>query len=492
MSTNDSHTDPSQPAPPVSSVIPPSAVRDQRVAPSGVLPRRLQTWLMAGTAVVVLLIIVLTGHTTDPRPQVVSHPADAAPAPADRIRTFAQQLVERVARDQDATAARGTASVNSAAPATESASRASTSANTLADEARKREAQSLFADNVVFSRRPAAEQPPTRSTGSAGSLGSLGSTGATGLAAPARAFRQPPTSSGALNAQLAMLEQAVAELPAVTAAAGAHAGAASPVLTPAQAVPQLPAIAPATPSMAVPPRSADTATAAVTSSGLPALARSESGRLPGETAAEHKSQETPADGPRLRILEGTVIETVLLTRLNGTLAGPVACLVTTPVYSEDRQHVLIPAGARVLGAAAPVQSWGDSRLAVSFHRLLMPDGHTYGLDGFHGLDQVGEAGVTEDVNRHYLQIFGASAAIGALSGLAQFGTTSGLASTSFGDEYRQAAGSSLASSTSRILDRYLNVLPTITIREGYRIKVYLTADFDLPAYVPAIDSGGIR
>jgi type IV secretory pathway VirB10-like protein len=209
-------------------------------------------------------------------------------------------------------------------------------------------------------------------------------------------------------------------------------------------------------------------------------------------APEHKTQETPAEGPRLRLLEGTVIETVLLTRLNGTLAGPVACLVTTPVYSEDRQHVLIPAGARVLGSAAPVQSWGDSRLAVSFHRLLMPDGHTYSLDGFHGLNQVGEAGVTEDVNRHYLQIFGASAAIGALSGLAQFGTTSGLASTSFGDEYRQAAGASLASSTSRILDRYLNVLPTITIREGYRIKVYLTADFELPEYGPASESGGVR
>ena len=104
-------------------------------------------------------------------------------------------------------------------------------------------------------------------------------------------------------------------------------------------------------------------------------------------------QERPADGPRLTVVEGTVIETVLVTRLNGTQAGPVTCLVTTPVYSADRQHVLIPAGARVLGNSSPVQTWGDSRLAVSFHRLLMPDGHTYSLDTFHALDQVGEAGV---------------------------------------------------------------------------------------------------
>jgi type IV secretory pathway VirB10-like protein len=453
MTTNDPHPDHSAPSPPVSSVIPPSAIRDQRVTPPGVLPRRLQAWLMAGTAVVVLLIILLTGHPTDQRPQVVSRPADAAPAPADRIRTFAQQLVERVARDQDATAARGTPPPNSLSAATEPASRTSTNANTTADDARKREAQSLFADNVVFSRRPAAEQPPTRSTGL---VGSTGSAGVAGMAAPARAFGQPPASA-ALSAQLAMLEQALAQLPA---AAGPRPGAAQTPPGAAPAPTETPRVVPAPVAEAGPPKK--------------------------------KTQETPAEGPRLRLLEGTVIETVLLTRLNGTLAGPVACLVTTPVYSEDRQHVLIPAGARVLGSAAPVQTWGDSRLAVSFHRLLMPDGHTYSLEGFHGLDQVGEAGVTEDVNRHYLQIFGASAAIGALSGLAQFGTTSGLASTSFEDQYRQAAGASLASSTSRVLDRFLNVLPTITIREGYRVKIYFTADVDLPAYALASESGGVR
>jgi type IV secretion system protein VirB10 len=88
------------------------------------------------------------------------------------------------------------------------------------------------------------------------------------------------------------------------------------------------------------------------------------------------------------------------------------------------------------------------------------------------------------VNRHYLQVFGASLAIGALSGLAQYGTTGGFGTTSFADQYRQAAGASLATSTGRVLDRYLNVLPTITIREGYRIKVYLTNDLDLPAFTP--------
>jgi type IV secretion system protein VirB10 len=199
--------------------------------------------------------------------------------------------------------------------------------------------------------------------------------------------------------------------------------------------------------------------------------------------------EFPAPGPRQRLLEGTAIESVLLNRLDGTFAGPVTCLVTTPVYAQDRQSVLIPAGARVLGDASPVQAWGDARLAVSFHRLVMPDGHTYSLDQFKGLDQIGETGLRDEVNRHYWQVFGASLAIGALSGLAQYNTRGGFDAYSFGDAYRQAAGGSLASSSTRVLDRYLNVLPTITIRAGFRIKVYLTNDLELPAYTAGAGGG---
>jgi type IV secretion system protein VirB10 len=42
--------------------------------------------------------------------------------------------------------------------------------------------------------------------------------------------------------------------------------------------------------------------------------------------------------------------------------------------------------------------------------------------------------------------------------------------------------SSLSQSGADVLDRFINILPTITIREGHRIKVYLTQDMLLPAY----------
>src|SRR5205823_8214159 len=94
-----------------------------------------------------------------------------------------------------------------------------------------------------------------------------------------------------------------------------------------------------------------------------------------------------------RLPEGSIIENVLTNRLDGTFAGPVNCLVTTPVYAADREHLLIPAGARALGDATAVTTFGQSRLAVAFRRLLLPNGRRIDLQGFHGLDQIGETGL---------------------------------------------------------------------------------------------------
>jgi len=187
------------------------------------------------------------------------------------------------------------------------------------------------------------------------------------------------------------------------------------------------------------------------------------------------------EGKEHRLYEGTVLETVLANRLDGSFSGPVNCMITTNVYSHDGLHVLIPQGSRVLGEARKVETFGEQRLAVFFHRIVMPDGYSLSLDKFQGLNQIGETGLKDQVNHHYLQVFGVSLAIGAIAGFSQANTNYGIGESSL-DAYRQGVSSSLAQSSAHILDRYLNVLPTITIREGHRVKVYLSDDLLLPAY----------
>jgi len=186
-------------------------------------------------------------------------------------------------------------------------------------------------------------------------------------------------------------------------------------------------------------------------------------------------------GKRYVVFEGTILETLLINRLNGTFAGPVDCLVTTDMYSHDRQKVLIPAGSKVLGEAKKVEAFGQQRLAVFFHRLIMPDGYSVSLDQFKGLNQIGETALRDKVNNHYLQIFGASLAVGILGGISEAGTGNVLTSSPL-DRARAGLGSSLANSSTEILDRFLNILPTVTIREGKRVKIYLSGDLLLPDY----------
>jgi type IV secretion system protein TrbI len=189
-----------------------------------------------------------------------------------------------------------------------------------------------------------------------------------------------------------------------------------------------------------------------------------------------------AHGPPYVIFEGTTMDTVLVNRLDGEFAGPLKVMVTNPTYSQDRQHLLIPEGTFLLGDVQKVGGLGQKRLAVTFHRLLMPDGYSVDLDQFHGLDQAGATGLKDKVNNHYVEIFGASIALGVIAGAAEATNLNEGYNESGPEAYKSGVASSLSQSSANVLDHFINIPPTITIREGHRIKVYITQDMLLPAY----------
>jgi type IV secretory pathway VirB10-like protein len=192
-----------------------------------------------------------------------------------------------------------------------------------------------------------------------------------------------------------------------------------------------------------------------------------------------------ASGQPYVLYEGTTLDTVLMNRLDGDAVGPVKVLVSNPVYSHDHQHVIIPDGTIVLGEAKKIGAAGfgqQRRMAVAFHRLIMPDGYSVDLDQFHGLDQIGEEGLKDKVNNHYLEIFGASIALGVIAGAGEITQGGGVISTSGSQAFTTGAAGSVSQSATTVLDRFIQIPPTITIREGHRVKVYFTQDMLLPAY----------
>jgi type IV secretion system protein VirB10 len=376
---------------------------------------------MAGLAFGILLIILITGQPEPTRSPTQSQPAAVAPNP-DRLRDYQERL--RAMEARQALEAAPTQPSVSQAPTVEQPAGPAPEDPIQADR-KRREYESLFASNVVLSRRPEADRPD------AGRSGGLS---------------QDEVRRDNLTPSL----DEVAE--AVVRATGGASGALGRTVTP----------------------TADVA---------PEQRRSEPRTVAESDRTPERTDPISAAGPLHLLLEGTFIDTVLTNRLDGSGISPVNCLVTNPVYSHSGQHVLIPSGARVLGETRPVQALGETRLAVAFHRLLMPDGSTRRLDQFIGLNQIGDAGLKDKVNHHYWSTFGAAAAVGLISGLAQWIGSAGYSSGSGDRTVIIAGGADAASQASlQVMSRFLNRLPTVTIREGHRVKVYITSDLELPAY----------
>jgi type IV secretion system protein TrbI len=413
-------------------------VQDKTPKPAGLVPKNVQSWLLVGLAILMVLIMWLTGGK---KPDSAAKRAETAPAEAplevnqtkinelqNRIEELQrQQMVAQNALAQQARllgpvpqdSEQGQQPSASSNPPPERAEDA------IESERKKRQYLSLFASNVALSYRkaPTAATPLTESD-------------------PSPTQSSPsPQPVGPDAAQFAEL---LKQMPPPSAAPEVSAASAKPEVAP-------------------PETNSD---------------RKEEAAHP---AAAPSALSHAAAGKTYVLLEGTILETVLINHLEGQFSGPVECLVTTDVYAHDRQHLLVPAGSKLLGETRRVDNSGQTRLAVVFHRLIMPDGYSVSLDQFKGLDQIGDTGLRDQVNNHYLTLFGVSLAIGALGAVAEAGTGSALTASGT-DMMRQGFASSAAQSASQILDHFLNILPTITIREGHRVKVYLAGDLALPDY----------
>jgi len=402
----------------------PSTITHKSPKPPGLVPKHVQSWLLAGLAVTMVLIMWLTGGKKPPVASRALSPATPVEAPLEvneakivELQNRIQQLQREQVIAESALAHESRALTGNTDPQMTASSVGNTpeahGEDPIREERKKREYLSLFASNVALSYRKNPESART---------------------AEATPPSQALVAASPDPAQLAELLR--------------------PLEPP-------PAAVPAPPKQSAPERD-----------------RKEEQRNP---VAPPAGAPAVATGKTYVLFEGTILETVLLNRLDGQFSGPVACLLTTDVYSHDRQHLLVPSGTKILGEARKVENFGQNRLAVSFHRLVMPDGYTVSLDHFQGLNQTGDAGLRDQVNNHYIRLFGVSLAIGTIGAVAVAGT-SGALTASGSDLMRQGFAQSMGQSSAQILDRFLNVLPTVTIREGHRVKVYLSGDLALPDY----------
>jgi type IV secretory pathway VirB10-like protein len=197
------------------------------------------------------------------------------------------------------------------------------------------------------------------------------------------------------------------------------------------------------------------------------------------TAAASNRVQAP-ESPNV-VQAGAVISAALITGLRSDLPGQVTAQVTEPVYDSPTGKVLlIPQGARLIGQYDAQVSFGQSRALLVWTRLIFPDGRSIVLGRQPGADPQGFAGLEDQVDNHWGQLFKAAMLSTLLSVGSEVGTSDN--ENSLFQALREGASNAFAQTGQQVVSRSLSVQPTITVRPGFAVRVIVTRDLVLDPY----------
>jgi len=207
-------------------------------------------------------------------------------------------------------------------------------------------------------------------------------------------------------------------------------------------------------------------------------------QIPGPDERLTSPERLQAPASPYVLQAGAVIPAVLVTGLRSDAAGLAIAQVSQDVFdSLGGHHLLVPAGARLIGAYATTTQAGQSRLSVAWTRLTLPSGRSIVLDKLPAADPQGMAGLQDGVDRHGKAVLAAA----ALSTMLAIGAEAGQSSDG-GDlerAIRRGASQSISDVGQQAVGRSLSLTPTLTIRPGAPLRVLLTRDLVLEPYEEA-------
>ena len=180
------------------------------------------------------------------------------------------------------------------------------------------------------------------------------------------------------------------------------------------------------------------------------------------------------------VLAGTVISASLVTGLDSDLPGTVIAQVTENVYDTVSGHILlIPQGTRLIGQYDSVVAFGQSRALLVWQRMILPDGSSLQIDNLPASDTSGYAGLADKVDYHtwaLLKGVGLATLLGvtAVQGSSQ--------DSDLVRAIRESAEQSANQAGEKIVEKHLNVQPSITVRPGWPVRVIVHKDLVLKPF----------
>lgn len=200
------------------------------------------------------------------------------------------------------------------------------------------------------------------------------------------------------------------------------------------------------------------------------------------------SDYTRVPGHACELQTGTVIPGVMLTGINSDLPGALIGQVAQDVFdSATGRFLLIPKGSRLYGVYDSRVAMGQRRVLVAWQRIIFPDGSSVTLEAMPGASRDGYAGFQDQIDNHSLRIFGNAILMSMISGGMAYSldtldnSNSSEDKPSLQNEMGSALASQLGQASLQLLQRNMNISPTLEIRPGYRFNIVLTKDLRFEA-----------
>ena len=206
-------------------------------------------------------------------------------------------------------------------------------------------------------------------------------------------------------------------------------------------------------------------------------------RLDGDTdfvrngaAPSEVTQAQLIVNPSHTVIQGTMIQAVLETAIDSSLAGQVRAIVSEDVHAYDGSRILIARGSRLIGRYQSGVDIAQQRITIAWDRIILPDNQTVEISAFGG-DQLGRSGTTGFVDSRFGARFGSAtliSLIGALPAVAAGSTEDKTTSDVLGN-----IGKDLQDSTQSVMGEYLSIAPVIYVDQGSRVTVMVDRDLEI-------------
>ena len=192
------------------------------------------------------------------------------------------------------------------------------------------------------------------------------------------------------------------------------------------------------------------------------------------------SLQTPASPYQL--MAGTVIAASLVTGLNSDLPGFVIAQVTENIFdSVSGRFLLLPQGSRLIGRYDNVVAFGQERALVVWQRIIMPDGSSVVIDSLPATDTGGYAGLADQVDLHTWQLL-KGVALATVLGVGSELVFGGSGDSDLIRALQLSTQSTTNRAGQRLIERHLNVQPTMSVRPGWPLRVIAHKDIILRPY----------